>query len=239
MDGRTFPRRCWKARCRPRVGSRLRQIARCEALGPYSTHPGLTRTQKAGKPQPGLSGFSSLDSKTFNPVRASRRANLCPVGSVRRFPGRTPSGRGGVLHRHSAAQCHGAAAYRPRPQQHAAGCAGALRAHARQGCAVASPAPTIPASPPNDRRAPVDRAARCRAKAWGAKGAGRRCLEVEGGKRRRHCRAATRRFSRHGNADWAANASPWTRGCPRADLARSVRRLYRQVKLIYKGHDGW
>ncbi len=77
---------------------------------------------------------------------------------ARSMPAAVPSAEP-FCHRDPAAQCHRAAAYRPRPQQHAAGHAGALRAHARQGRAVAAGHRPCRHRHPADRRAPAGRAA--------------------------------------------------------------------------------
>ena len=53
-----------------------------------------------------------------------------------------------LLHRHPAAQRHRLAAYGACAQQHAAGHAVPVRAHARHATCSGSPAPTMPASPP-------------------------------------------------------------------------------------------
>ena len=86
----------------------------------------------------------------------SRRARSAPAG---------PSAPGAaLLHRHSAAQRHRLAAHGPRAQQHAAGHPVPLRAHARQGRAVAARHRSRRHRDPDGGRAPAD----------GAPGAGRR-----------------------------------------------------------------
>ena len=116
-------------------------------------------------------------------------AHLGHLGGVGRLPLRQPAGGRSLLHRHSPAECHGTAAYRPCPQQQPAGHSGPLRAHARQGCAVAARHRPCRHRHSTDRRAPIGRTAD-EPPRFGAREIPGRSVDVEGGIRRRHCRAA-------------------------------------------------
>ena len=134
-----------------------------------------------------------------------------------------------LLHRHPAAQRHRLAAHGPRAQQHAAGHPGPLRAHARQGRAVAAGHRPRRHRHADGRRAPAD----------GAPGAGpprasaaRRSSSASGSGR--PSPAAPSSTSSSGSAPPAtgrANASPWTRAC-RAPCVKVFVELYREG-LIY------
>ena len=198
MDGRAFPRPA--GRRGPRRSGARGKGARHQALnraliprlpqrpaGPVPAALDLTDKKPESVGLPDFRGFPMLD-KTFNPKDVEGRIYAQWEASGA-FKPRPPPGRRALLHRDPAAQCHRAAAYRPRPQQHPAGHPGPLRAHARQGCAVAAGHRPCRHRHPADRRAPAGRTAD-EPHRPGPREIPGRSVEVEGRIRRRHCRAA-------------------------------------------------
>ena len=98
---------------------------------------------------PKLPNCNRHDRKDLS-ARRNRRPHLRGLGGGRRLQGRPSRAarRQALLHRHPAAERDRLAAHRPRAQQHAAGRAEPLRAHARHATCCGSRAPTTPASPP-------------------------------------------------------------------------------------------
>ncbi len=160
------------------------------------------------------------------PARRSRGAHLCAVGGGRRLPcrpARAARGRA-LLHRHSAAQRHRLAAYGACAQQHAAGRALPVRAHARQGRALAARHRPCRHRHPDGGRAPAHGAPGARPPRARAREIPRKGLGLEGGIGRHHHQPAqaARRLLRlvaralhHGRGALAGGAQGVRRALPR------------------------
>ena len=133
-------------------------------------------------------------------------------------------------HRHPAAERHRLAAHRPRAQQHPAGRADPLRAHARQGGAVAARHRPRRHRHPDGGGAPARRRRQLRPPRHGP----RRLRRARSGSGRPKSGGTITRQLRAWAppATGAASASPSTRACRRA-VRKVFVTLYKQ-KLIYR-----
>ena len=129
------------------------------------------------------------DDRQDIPALRSRGPHLRSLGRGGRVPGRPARAcrRRAVLHRHPAAERHRLAAYGPCAQQHAAGRAVPLRAHARQGRALAAGHRPCRHRHPDGGRAPADGAPGARpARRSAARSSSRRSGQWKARVRRHH-----------------------------------------------------
>ena len=149
-------------------------------------------------------------------VRSRRRrgAHLHPLGGGRGLQGRArgSQGRGTVHDRHPAAERDRLAPHGARPQQHDPGHPLPLRAHARQGRAVAAGHGPCRHRHADGRRAPARRSARSSA----ATSAATNSSSGSGSGRRSPAAPSCASSSASAPpATGRASASPWTRACRR------------------------
>ncbi len=185
----------------------------------------LARRRRAPKPEI----LIRMIDKTYQPsdVGAAHLAGLGTGAGVPRRPARSRRCEA-LLHRHSAAERHRLAAYGPCAQQYPAGHPVPLRAHARQGRAVAARHRPCRHRHPDGGRAPVDGAPGARPPRHGPREVPRAGLGVEGRIGRHHHQPAqaARRLLRlvaralhHGRGPVAGRAQGVRRALPRrADL---------------------
>ena len=202
----------------PRAGQLQRRKAAC----------GLTSGAAVGfcRARSSAHGFHDHDGKDVHAGR-SRGPHPRRLDDGRGLQGRPAGARrgGALLHRHPAAERHRLAAHGPRAQQHAAGRAVPLRAHARPRRAVAAGHRPRRHRHPDGGRAPADGAAGAEPARHGPRGVPRAGLGVEGSSRGGTIVSQLKRLG--ASCDWSRERFTMDEGLSRGRRARCSSTLYR------------